>query len=480
MKNGLKFLSVAFALWLCSSNYGFAQLNKMLNDAKNLKKDVQKTSGDVKKTSNSGNSNSTQSLQSNQQPDNSAVSGRDWYVSISTGTGKEGTKEKPAKEIAAIALQLQPGDVIHIAEGIYKGKADMSSDILTVPVSIIGGYSTDFSVRDPWGAHKTVLSGVNGYMKSETTSRLSIQCSKTHKDYSGQVLIDGIIIDNGDRNFYIAKTKDKYIKRKASPGEGFNPTPDTPGIEIDMATGANVVLRNCILTNIAASQGVIDVQVGKDSKVLIENNLLINNTGDGISAKTSWQSDEGHPQYTIKNNTILFSSKYDEFATNHGGNSIKTDERVKLSLENNVFAFNDYGGIDNIKKCKNVSMRNNLFTGNRKYDYREYNTPMAVTDLADYADYAQAEGNTSVEIKVPVSKEWATTYMGRVIPDRDAVSGSVNVPNSDANALRSMLGLPVQGTSVGAQSEVWLNRIQLADAISAGLQQYNGKGCIKP
>lgn len=466
----------------------FAQFSSLMKEAEKVKKETNKINNEAKKvnTNSSGNSRSTGNANSNSTSStasnaSSTANGQNnWYISIQTGAGKEGTKEQPAKEIAAIAAKLKPGDVIHIAEGVYKGKTDMSSDIITVPVSIIGGDSTDFSKRDPWGAHKTILSGVNGYMKSETTSRLAINASKTFKNHADEVLIDGLIIDNGDRNFYLTKTKDKYIKRKASPTEGFNPTPDTPGIEIDMGTDANVVVRNCVFTNIAASQGVLDVQVGKNSRVTIENNLFVNNTGEAVYAKTAWQAADGHPQYFIKNNTMLFNSKYDEASTNHGGNAIKVDERIILTAENNIFAFNDNGGVDNIKKCKAITLQNNLFTANKLYDYREYNTAMTVTDMADYADLAQAKNNNSSTIKIPVSTEWANVYMSRVLPDRASIDAGSTTPNSGINALRSMLGLPQQGTSVGAMSEVWLNRIDLKDALKAGLQTYDGRGCSKP
>ncbi|QQS28816.1 MAG: right-handed parallel beta-helix repeat-containing protein [Sphingobacteriales bacterium] len=481
MKTFMKQMFFIALVSFLTTPFSYAQFNKALNEFKSLKKEVQKTGNEVKQTTSSSAKTGSSSTAANKEATNENTnSGREWYINIAIGSGKEGTIEKPAKEIAAIALQLKPGDVIYIAEGIYKGKADMSSDIITVPVSIIGGYNQDFTKRDPWGNHKTVLSGVNGYMKSETTSRLSLQCSKSHKDYSGQVLIDGLIIDNGSRNFYLEGSNEGYIKRKASPQQGFNPTPDSPGIEVDMGSNANVVIRNCALMNIAASQGVIDVQVGKNGKVLIENNLIVNNTGDGINAKTSWQSADGQPEYNIRNNTVLFCSKYDEAASNHGGNSLKVDERIVLIAENNVFAFNDYGGLDNIKKCKSITLNNNLFTANKKYDYREYNTPMAVADMADYADFATGEGNENKTIQVPVSKEWSAIYMSRVVPEREEIDSQVTVQNSGANAWRSMLGLPLQGTSVGALSQVWLNRIQTTDALKAGMQTYHGKGCVKP
>ena len=72
---------------------------------------------------------------------------RDWYVSISRGKGKKGTKEKPAKELGNIIKKLQPGDVIHIAAGVYLGRGDSGTHVITVPVSIIGVSSQVAKVR---------------------------------------------------------------------------------------------------------------------------------------------------------------------------------------------------------------------------------------------------------------------------------------------------------------------------------------------
>ncbi len=127
----------------------FAQFSSLMKEAEKVKKETNKINNEAKKvnTNSSGNSRSTGNANSNSTSStasnaSSTANGQNnWYISIQTGAGKEGTKEQPAKEIAAIAAKLKPGDVIHIAEGVYKGKTDMSSDIITVPVSIIGGYS---------------------------------------------------------------------------------------------------------------------------------------------------------------------------------------------------------------------------------------------------------------------------------------------------------------------------------------------------
>ncbi len=403
------------------------------------------------------------------------VQAKDWYIS-NAGTGKDATKSSPAKEIGSISDMLQPGDVIHIAAGEYKGKLNNGSDILNVPVSIIGGYNATFTARDPWGANRTIFTGVDEYLKPGT-ARIGIMTEKTHKEYSGQILLDGLIIDNAPRNFY-HKSENLVIARKAPADQSHNASPESPAIHIRMASNANVIIRNCVMMNVGASQGVIDIQLGKNSKALIENNLIINNTGEGIYCKTAWQSDTDLPSFSVKNNTILFTWKHDAIAT-YGGNSIKLDTRLIATVENNVFAFSDYGGVDNIKVCKNLTLNNNLFSANKKYDYRENNDGMLILDMADYAA-CKNSGNVTALLKINLDPKWTGLYFGRKEISRGEIEKNVHASNSDANAIRSMLGLAVQAGSVGTDAEVWLHKIELADAIKLGMQNIEGKGCKKP
>lgn len=402
------------------------------------------------------------------------VSAKDWYIS-NAGTGKEATKAAPAKEIGAISDMLQPGDVIHVAGGEYKGKLNNGSDILNVPVSIIGGYNATFTARDPWGASRSIFTGVDEYMKPGT-ARLGIMTEKTHKEYSGEVLFDGLIIDNGSRNFY--HKENLILARKAPADQSHNASPESPAIHIRMASNANVIIRNCVMMNVGASQGVIDIQLGKASKALIENNLIINNTGEGIFCKTAWQSDTDLPTFKVRNNTIAFTWKHDAIST-FGGNAIKLDTRLVATIENNVFAFSDYGGVDNIKVCKNLTLNNNLFTANKKYDYRENNDGMLVSDMGDYAA-CKNSGNHSALIKVSLEPKWAALYFGRKEISRGEIEKNVHATNSDANAIRAMLGLAQQAGSVSTDAEVWLHKIALEDAMNVGMKNIEGKGCKKP
>ncbi|RPJ05966.1 MAG: hypothetical protein EHM28_11020, partial [Spirochaetaceae bacterium] len=116
---------------------------------------------------------------------------RDWYISP-TGAGKKGTMEEPAGDLAYITSSLAPGDVIKIAEGTYFGRGENGADVITVPVKIIGGYSSDFSKRDPWGAYQTVFSGNNLTKNFQNLPRISIDLSKYTQAQMPEIVIDGI------------------------------------------------------------------------------------------------------------------------------------------------------------------------------------------------------------------------------------------------------------------------------------------------
>ena len=79
-----------------------------------------------------------------------SLSAKDIFVSLSTGkNGNPGTKAAPYKNLWKAISVAKDNDVIHIAEGIYPGRMKCGWFKLEKPVSLFGGYSADFSKRDP-------------------------------------------------------------------------------------------------------------------------------------------------------------------------------------------------------------------------------------------------------------------------------------------------------------------------------------------
>lgn len=410
--------------------------------------------------------------------------GREWYISKSKGSGQLGTKAKPAKDLGNIIHHLKPNDIIYIAGGIYMSKGKRGADEINVPVKIYGGYNASFTLRDPWGAHKTIFTGTNEYKKL-TDPRLYIRTDQ-QREKNGQlsqgseIVVDGIIIDNGPRNRY-HQDKNLAIRRKASAKSGKNPSPESGGVVIVGSKYTNITVQNCIIMNTAPTEGALSVRVFKGGQGLIQNNFCINNTGYGIHARTGYAGGDINelPKFIIKQNTSLFNWKHDAIAS-YGGNALALDRNLKATLENNVFAFGHMGGVYN--KGAEIKMMNNLFTGNSKYDYKEINDMMSVDDILDEATKIDpnSDGNETALIQISVAKRWAEIYGNRIEINRATVDAAVSANTSGANQLRSMLGMSLRGNSVKMDAEIFLPLITLEEALPAGILPWNGKGCFAP
>ena len=414
----------------------------------------------------------------------------DYYVSAARGKGKKASMESPAKDLGNIVSKLKPGDTVHIAGGTYTGRGDCGTVVIEVPVNIIGGYADDFSSRDPWGQHKTVLSGDNKSVNWERMPALMIDLMKYKGKEMPSITVDGIIVDHALRNRY-ASDNQLEIVRSANPKTKENPTPDQGGLVIRVSkTGNfedtwNITVQNCIVMNTAPSQGALSVSGYKGSKININNNLVVNNTGTGILCGTKYASrdEAGRPEFNVANNTVLFTWKFDPPAQSYSGNSIKFDAGVVAIVKNNVMAFADRYGVHNAAKS-NILLADNVLMGNMLGDYLEFDTTISLADMEDEAEYLHEDtgNNVKAEIKIPVSADWAKHYGSRVIVDRNAVEADIKAQQSVANEIRSILGLPLQaGTVDGPTSPVWLHRLSIDDAINAGAKQYDGnKGCTMP
>jgi len=421
------------------------------------------------------------------------VLARDWYVSINRGKGKVGSIEKPAKELANIIAKLQPGDVVHIAEGVYLGKGDNGTHVIQVPVSLIGGYADDFSSRDPWGAHKTIFSGDNKTANYQMTPALHIDLMKVspREGFPGTILVDGLILDHGARNRY--KTEKNWeIIRKADPKTGANPTPESGALVISASkngmfdkTPWDITVQNNIIMNSAPTMGALSVSGYKKSKVTIRNNLVINNTGTGIYVGSKFAGskyDPAGPEFLIENNTVLFTWKHDPVAQSFSGNAMDFDQSVRATVRKNVLAYADRHIIYN-PRSTTVLLQGNIMSGHVDTVYLEFDTKITLEDIEDEPDYIHedSEGNEAKPVKVPIDSEWLKLYGSRVLVDRNAAEADIKASATRANELRSILGLPLQAGKVSfPQSPVWLPRLSVEEAVKAGSQPYHGAGCQKP
>lgn len=409
--------------------------------------------------------------------------GTTYYVSAAKGKGKKGSKEEPVRDLSVIAPALKAGDTVLIAGGTYLGRGDCGSDQLKVTCKIIGGFDDTFTTRDPWGATRTVFSGDNKTKNWNSNARLWIDCRGQKEP--GEIVVDGIIVDNAGRNQY-AKDEGLKILRKANPATGSNASPESPGIFVDTPRGGSASIVNCIVMNTAPTGGTGAIYAfgHQNATLTISNNLVINNTGTGIQCVSSWHPKDGQglPKFTVADNTVLFSWKYDPYAT-HGGSALKMDGDTIVTATANVFAFNDYHGVDNVKQSKGLTLRGNLFGPSLVGDYLEFSTVMTVAQTEEMAQLLSAESKDNVadKVELQLDPKWSASFAARTVIDRNKAEAAVKVKDGWQNELRGMLGLNLQGTNITADSDVWLHRLSTDDAVKAGTVKVAGKyGCQNP
>jgi hypothetical protein len=271
------------------------------------------------------------------------------------------------------------------------------------------------------------------------------------------------------------------IRRKASPKSQQNPSPESGGIVIVGSAYTNIAVMNCVVMNTAPTEGAISLRVFQGGKGIIQNNFCINNTGYGIQARTGYMGSDANkiPAFHVKNNTVLFTWKHDAIAS-YGGDGMAFDQNLTALVENNALGYGHMGGLYN--KGAKLTLKNNLFTGNTKYDYKEVNDKMAAADMVDEAMHLgpESDANQGLLIKIPVAERWAEIYANRKEISRAEVDAAVSVPNTGANQLRSIFGLNVQGNGVAMDAEIFLPLITVEEALPAGRYPWNGMGCNIP
>ena len=128
---------------------------------------------------------------------------------------------------------------------------------------------------------------------------------------------------------------------------------------------------------------------------------------------------------------------------------------------------------------KVTKLENNLFCAATQAAYREFSTDIGVPGFAEEAQQVEnAAGNVEQKITVAAPGAWAAAYASRVVVDRQKAEADVEAKKGWQNDVRSMLGLPLQGTDLKLDTPVWLHRIDTDGALNCGMTAFDGKfGC---
>ena len=334
----------------------------------------------------------------------------DWYVSASVVNKKNSgqSKDAPLKAIWIALDRAAAGDVIHVAQGNYRGKTSCGWILIDKPVTIIGGYSDDFSTRDitKYPTKLMPTNEMNQTKPAQDLGTVGFKMYKTANDASmlinATTVIDGLYIDQGNANSYHAtKAKPEGVETGmfiAPPGQGNSKYPSIDSAELKGVSVGNLTIQNCVFLN-ASNYGI---QLNHfQGNIRILNNVFINNRIQACEV-CSTNAKPGMVNFEFAYNTVIFNwSRTDEMIDM--GLAIRANENTNTNIHHNILGPSIMYGFDNTKgndKTKKVSIDNNIFCLNRKGDVAITISPninsFSVTDEA-WDDFEYCTGIESVE-----------------------------------------------------------------------------------
>ena len=408
-----------------------------------------------------------------------SLSAKDVFVSLSTGKNKNpGTRTAPYKNLWKALEKAETGDVIHIAEGNYPGKMKCGWFKMTKPVSLFGGYSADFTKRDPL-KYKTMFQPGNEHngKKGGALGLLHIEFEKSPmKAPKGfNIVIDGLIFDDGFASSYHA------VKGKPAgfdtgmwlegPAKNIKDKfPSANRYSIYSATASrgegDLTIKNCLFVN--GSNMAVCLNWFK-GKIAILNNVFCNNRM--ISINVSCSNGRERIDWECAYNTVLFTwSRLNDLADM--GFGIRNNTNCNANIHHNIIGLNVLTGFDNTKgnpKQKTTNLDNNVFFLNRESDVQMTVSPsIAKVRVEDFEDLEGTDGIESIEdnidLKDPkvfagrINAKYLNAFLSMKYSEKTKLD-----PNK-CNALRSVLGLPLQGT-IKTTCDMYANRYPLEDAL---------------
>ena len=344
----------------------------------------------------------------------SGLTAQSWFVRAGA-QGGDGTLASPFGDPWQALERCQAGDSIHVAEGKYFGRLGVGVWVIPFDgVQLLGGYTPDFSARDPW-AHPTQLLWDKESKNRPNQARVLAKAKGA--------LVDGITIDMRDQNEYQdaqqSGRKDRNIEETA--------------ISLEHAG----VVRNCVVVN--ACQECVVTPPGST----IANNLFVNAMIFAVKVNS------GDPKAitTIQDNTILFT--WDNKSPGKGayrGSAIHLGQQASADIRGNILAHNDNNAIYTNGALDRTSITNNVFAMNLFANLLtgEGGTKAVVDDqtmeLLEEVGLKAIDGNRVVAHELPIDAAWLDLYSKRT------ASQTGKVVMDDWNKFRQLAGLPLMGT----------------------------------
>lgn len=266
-----------------------------------------------------------------------AATAADWFVAPGPAGG-DGSKGKPFHDPWKALAVVTPGDVIHIAQGVYYARYDRSSWIVDRPrVTVLGGYDAGFTSRDPWKRPSVFAF----YREFEGTNENNLM--QGMEDHSGLVL-DGVAFDGAGRNLYDDKSpfgmKSGY--QMVGPLVSFN--------------SPEVTIRNCVFIN--SLTGAAEL---RSDGCVFENNIVLNHRAQAMLDLRDAAGGTKKPM-AIRGNTFAFAYDDSDPPMGRGGEKgVAIRVASAAVIEKNAFVAAGNTGIAVWAPADKVAINNNAF-----------------------------------------------------------------------------------------------------------------------
>ena len=398
----------------------------------------------------------------------SAMAG-DLYVSASTGKNKNaGTKDAPIKSIFKAVSIAQPGDTLHIAEGKYKGK--MSSGFITIdkPLTLLGGYSADFTTRKP-DVNLTLLQPPNQEIAGRGQMVIELK-----PDNKLPMVVDGMIFDQGEANSYHpSEGKPKGLDTgmlTIAPAKGATQFVTPKKFGIYAKTAGELTIRKCAFVN-CADMPISVAHYG--GKVTVENNVFVANRMIACDVHNGAPKPKTI-EFEFEHNTVLFTwSRTKDLQTM--GYGVRVEERTNATIEDNLFGLNINTGVDLTKgdqKTKEITLEENAFVLNKRGDVSVTVSPSilfltagsdAFEDLEEVDGMESIDGNVALAdpslLKGKVDEAYLEGFLSASYTEKSSYD-----ENSPANTFRAALGMNKVG-KLTSKVTMYGNRYPLETAL---------------
>ena len=331
--------------------------------------------------------------------------GRDWFVRAGS-KGGDGSRDKPFRDPFQALDKAEGGDVIHVAGGDYFGKLNVGQWRIAIRnLTLLGGYTADFSARDPWENPTRFQLHADEKAKGGMPSGIILGSD----DNSEGLIVDGFIFDGASWNSY-----------KPDKGLDLRSSPLAPLVSFSGGR-APITVRNCVFVN--GSSGAVKLACPFG---LFENNVVLNTSGDAVTLSAG-----GLGPWTLRNNTILFACDPTDRAgtgkSSSQGTLLQLNGRAVVHVQSNILAFADNYGVRSSLPQPNVSFDSNALDANLFIHLTDTQYLWADASnwerrvLADSA-FASVTGNTLELPELPVDKAFAENALARLssLPSRIA------------------------------------------------------------